>query len=131
MPRKVSRAMMGILIKTVEGVERDEDRRRNHPVFENQIIEPVTLERQVVALHCSLPFAATASGLTMVVLASHSPPSATVLRVFATKPRRSKKLRAVSLASTLNSRAPRAAASFSSASQSMTPAPCPAAAGCT
>jgi hypothetical protein len=75
---------------------------RDHRVFEHQIVEPVALERHVVAFHDALPLAAavTASGFTIVVLASHSPPSVTVLRVLATKPRRSKKPRAVSLAST-------------------------------
>src|ERR1700727_1556916 len=84
---------------------------------------------RVLLGHAGLPVAA--SGFTIVVLASHSPARNTVLRLLAIYPRFSKKPLAVSLASTATSLAPRAAASFSSASQSMEPAPCPAAAGCT
>src|SRR5271154_5854433 len=117
----------------MDGVEGDRDGERDHRVFEDEIIEPVPLERHVIAFHGSFPLSGTAaaSGFVSVVLASHSPASDTVLRVLATKPRFSKKPRAVSLASTLSSLAPRAAASVSSASSSIAPAPCPAAAGCT
>src|SRR6516164_9474867 len=110
-------------IEPIHRIERNHDRRRDHRVFQDDVIEPMTLERQIVAFHCSLPGAAAASDFTMVLLASHSPPSATVLRVFATKPRRSKKPRALSLASAESSLVPRAAASFSSASHSIAAAP--------
>ena len=56
-------------------------------------------------------------------------PCDTVLRRCATKPRRSKKPRALSLASTVSRAVPRAAASRSTASHSMAPIPCPATAG--
>src|SRR5262245_30397716 len=79
----------------IDGVERDHDRGRDHRVFQDDVIDPMALERQIVAFHCNLSDPEAASGLTMVVLASHSPPRATVLRVFATKPRRSKKPRAL------------------------------------
>src|SRR5271170_5962055 len=119
-------------IPPIGGKKRDRDDGGDQCVFEHQIVEPMALERHVVAFHCSVPLAAGASnGFTIVVLASHSPPSATVLRVFGTKPRRSKKPRALSLASTLSSLVPRPAASLSKASHSMFPAPCPEAAGYT
>src|ERR1700683_2726192 len=99
--------------------------------FQDEVIKPMALEWNILAFHCSLPLACAGGDLTMVVLASHSSPTETELRVLATKPRRSKKPRAESLAATEISLVPRAAASVSSASHSMAPAPCPAAAGCT
>src|ERR1700704_2889153 len=72
-----------------------------------------------------------ASFFSVVVLASHSSPSGMVLRCCGTNPRRLKKSSALSLTSAVNRAAPREAASFSSASISMEPTPCPAAAGCT
>src|SRR5580704_1962561 len=136
MPRNVSRAMIfQSLDQTIDGVERDGDCNRDHCVFQDEVVDNMPLKRQVVAFHCRLPGPPrssfglpAASGLVIVVLASHSPASDTVLRVLATKPRRSKKPRAVSLASTLSCLLPRAVASFSSASHSMAPAPWPPAA---
>src|SRR5208282_551915 len=124
------RGMVLSRIKPIGGVEADEHGGCDQRVFQQQIIEPMALEWHVATFHHALPLAA-ASGLAIVVLASHSPASDMVLRVFPTKPRFSKKPRALSLASTSSSLLPRAAASFSSASHSMVPAPCPAAAGCT
>src|SRR5262245_33392162 len=57
-----------------------------------------------------------ASFFFMVVLLSHSLPTDTLLRCSAVKPRRWKNSLALSLASTVSCAAPRAAASFSSAS---------------
>src|ERR1700733_10480516 len=113
--------MISTAIEPEAGIERDGDRRRDHRVFEDQIVEPVERERRIRTFHDALPFAA--SGFVIVVLASHSPASNTVLRVRGTKPRFSKNPRALSLASTVSSLLPRAAASFSSASHSMAPAP--------
>ena len=59
----------------------------------------------------------------MVVLASHSSPTRTRLRFCATKPWRSNSGRATSLASVVRCLAPRARASFVSASTSPPPAP--------
>src|SRR5580692_4441478 len=116
-------------IEPVDGVESHRDGSRQHPIFEDQVVQPVPRKRRVGAFHDGLSLAPSA--LVIVVLASHSPARNTVLRLFAVKPRFSKKSRAVSLASTVSSLVPRPAAIFSSASQSMLPAPCPAAAGCT
>src|SRR5215475_13837512 len=96
-------------VEAEDRVERHEQRRADHRVFEHQIIEPVSRKRRVCAFHDGLPPAT--SGLVMVVLASHSPPTETVLRLCAENPRFSKKPRAASLASTVISLAPRAAAS--------------------
>src|SRR5690349_16157867 len=114
-------------VQPIDRVERHDHRRADHRVFEDQIIKPVSRKRRIWAFHDGLPRAT--SGLVMVVLAIHSPPSETVLRLCAAKPRFSKKARAASLASTVISLAPRAAASFSNASHSIAPAPCPEAAG--
>src|SRR5262249_16126395 len=83
--------------------------------------------------HCGRSLAAgfAASCFSIVVLASHSLPSGTELRCCGTKPRRLKKPSALSLTSAESLPAPRAVASFSSASISMLPTPCLAAAGCT
>src|SRR6476620_11301878 len=70
-----------------------------------------------------------ASFFSIVVLASHSSPSGTVLRCCGTNPRRLKNSSALSLTSAVNRGAPREAASFSRASINMEPTPCPAAAG--
>src|SRR5262249_20750539 len=77
--------------------------------------------------HCGRSFAA--SCFSMVVLASHSPPSGTVLRCCGTNPRFLKKSCALSLTSAVSRRAPRAPASFSSASTIIEPTPWPAALG--
>src|SRR6201993_4099649 len=116
-------------IEPKDRVERYDDGRGDHRVFQDQIIEPVSRKWRIGTFHDGLP--RSTSGLVMVVLASHSSPSGTVLRLCAENPRFAKKPRAASLASTVISLAPRAAASFSSASHSIAPAPCPAAAGCT
>src|SRR5260370_40160709 len=94
-------------IEPVDGVERHGDRRGDHCVFQDQIIEPVARKRRVGTIHGALSFAV--SGLVIVVLASHSPARNTVLRGLAVYPRFSKKPRAVSLASTATSFAPPAA----------------------
>ena len=70
----------------------------------------MALERRVGAFHDAISFAP--NGLIIVVLASHSPPTVIVLRVRGEYPRLSKKPRAASLASTVNSLAPRAAGEF-------------------
>src|ERR1700747_3453111 len=116
-------------IEPKDRVERYDDGRGDHRVFQDQIVEPVSRKWRLGAFHDGLP--RPTSGLVMVVLASHSSPSDTVLRLCGENPRFSKKPRAASLASTVISLAPRAAASFSSASHSIAPAPCPAAAGWT
>src|SRR6516225_1106330 len=116
-------------IEPIDRIKRYDDCRSDHRVFQDQIIEPVSRKWRLRAFHDGLP--RPVRGLVMVVLASHSSPSDTVLRLCAENPRFSKKPRAASLASTVISLAPRAAASFSSASHSIAPAPCPAAVGCT
>src|SRR6476620_4633898 len=70
-----------------------------------------------------------ASFFSIVVVASHSSPSGTVLRCCGTNPRRLKKSSALSLTSAVRRGAPRPEASFSSASISIEPTPCPAPAG--
>src|ERR1700688_1392602 len=74
-------AMVLTAIEPVDGIKRHGDRGRDHRVFQDQIIEPVARERRVGTFHGALPFAA--SGLVMVVLASHSPARNTVLRLLA------------------------------------------------
>src|ERR1051325_4106101 len=86
------------------------------------------VEKIEAFFHAAAPLAA--SFFSIVVLASHSPPSCTVLRCVAMNPRFLKKSCAVSLTSAVSRFAPRAPASFSSASTSIAPAPCPVAAGC-
>src|SRR5215469_11409243 len=124
-----SRAILLTAIEPIDCVERHEHRRADDRVFEDQVIQPVSRKRRIRTFHDSLP--RPTSGLVMVVLASHSPPTDTVLRLCGANPRFSKKPRAASLVSTLISLAPRAPASFSSASHNMAPAPCPDAAGWT
>src|SRR6187200_2386984 len=83
-------------------------------------------------VHCNLlpaPGIALPSGFSMVVLASHSSPRCTVFRLCGAYPRALKKDSAVSLAATESFFAPRAPASFSSASTSIVAAPSPIAAG--
>src|ERR1700734_1590439 len=116
-------------VKPIDGVERDHDGGGQHRVFQDQIIDPMAVKRRFGFFHDVLSLAP--SGFFSVVLASHSPATVTVLRLCASKPRFSKKPRAVSLASAVSSFAPRAVASFSSASQRRAAAPCPVAAGCT
>src|SRR6516164_4069444 len=124
-----SRAIILTAIEPIDRVKRYDDCRGYHRVFQDQIVDPVLRKRRLRAFHDGLP--RPVRGLVMVVLASHSSPSETVLRLCAENPRFSKKPRAASLASTVSSLVPRAAASFSSASHSIAPAPCLAAAGCT
>src|ERR1700674_2431160 len=95
-------AMMLTAIEPIGGVKRYADRRGDHRVFQDQIVEPVALERRIGAFHGIVSLAPSAptaplatSCLTMVVLASHSPARSTVLRLVAVKPRFSKKPLAV------------------------------------
>ncbi len=65
----------------VEDVERKQNGGDQQAVFEDDIIEPVTRKRGVGSFHWTLPLA---SCLCMVVLASHSSPTVTLLRCWAT-----------------------------------------------
>src|SRR6202043_3527136 len=96
--------------------------------FEDDVIKPVPRERRFRMFHDLLLVAAD-NCFSTVVVASHSPWRGTVLRRCATKPRCSKKPSAVSLASAEIFAAPRAAASFSSASHSVAATRSPATAG--
>src|SRR5262249_47862025 len=115
-----------------EIAKRQNDGEREDHQLEHDVVEPVTRKRRVGTFHDApaLP-AALASGFSIVVLASHSPASGTVLRRWSVKPRLRKKSCALSLTSAVSLAAPRAAASFSSASISIEPTPCPTTAGCT
>src|SRR5215468_5720588 len=96
--------------------------------LKHDVVEPVAGKRRFGTAHGLLPVAADNVFWT-VVLVSHSSSRGTELRCCGTKPRCVKKPSAVSLASAVSLVAPRAAASFSSASQSCAPMPCPATAG--
>src|SRR2546423_7670593 len=113
----------------IEKVQCDHDCCRDDGIFEDDVIKPMSGKRCFRLGHGAASFATRV--LAMVVLASHSLPRATVLRRWGTKPRRLKKSCALSLTSAVKLLAPRAAASFSSASINIPPTPCPAAAGCT
>src|SRR5262249_5145015 len=105
--------------------QRDGDHDRDHR--DHDMVPLQAWEWCVRSFHCARSLAA--SRFSMVVFASHSLPRGTLLRCFATKPRRLKKSCALSLTSAVNWAAPRDDASFASASMSMVPAPRPAAAG--
>src|SRR5215831_1652996 len=115
--------------QTIDRIEGEQDCRGDHCPFDGDVIEPIPRERRLGLLHRTASFAP--SGFSIVVLASHSPPQRIELRCCGTNPRRRKNSCALSLTSALNRRAPRAAASLSSASTSIVPTPCPAPAGCT
>src|SRR5262249_6252585 len=86
---------------------------------------------EIEALAAHVGFLEGSSVLVMVVLASHSSPHGIELRCWATKPRCEKNGCAVSLTSADSFLAPRAPASFSSASISEVATPCPTASGWT
>src|SRR6188474_3144796 len=109
-----------------EILERERNRACDQHDLEHDVIEPMTRKRRVGPVHHSFSFAVFFS---IVVFASHSPPRRTVLRCCAAKPRFLKKSCAVSLTSAVRRFAPRARLSFSSASTSRVPTPCPATAG--
>src|ERR1700730_352102 len=91
MPRNVEfwGAMGLTAIEPIDGIKRHGDRGGDHCVFQDPIIEPVARERRIGTFHGASPFAA--SGLVIVVLASHSPARNTVLRLTVVAPRFSKK----------------------------------------
>src|SRR5262245_15307872 len=104
--------------------------REDHQL-ECDVIDPVARKRRVGSTHDASALPALTSGFSIVVLASHSPASGTVLRRWSEKPRLRKKSCALSLTSAVSFTAPRAPASFSSASTSIEPTPWPTTAGCT
>src|SRR5262245_66055370 len=104
--------------------------REDHQL-ERDVVDPVAREWRVGTFHDSPALPALTSGFSIVVLASHSPASGTVLRRWSENPRLRKKPCALSLTSAVSFAAPRAAASFSSASTSIEPTPWPTTAGCT
>src|SRR5436309_12537818 len=111
------------LDQSIDCVKRDHQRGDQHAIFEQDVVEPVAGERGFRLRHCDCSLAT--SCFSMVVLASHSPPSWTVLRCCGTKPRCLKKSCPLSLTSAIRRRAPRPAASFSRASLSSEPTPFP------
>src|SRR5215468_4049510 len=104
---------------------------RDDHQLERDVVDPVAWKRRVGTLHDAPALPALTSAFSIVVLASHSPSSGTVLRRWSENPRLRKKSCALSLTSAVSFTAPRAVASFSSASTSIEPTPCPTTAGCT
>src|ERR1700754_4671863 len=88
--------------------ERKRERGQDDHQLKRNVIAPVTRERRVRTFHDAPPlagpltFALAARGFSMVVLASHSPPSGTVLRRWSMKPRLRKKSCALSLTSAVS-----------------------------
>src|SRR6476619_7733205 len=66
----------------VADIECERDCSRDHPIFEHDVVEPLTRKRCVGLGHDASRLAA--SCLCSVVLASHSSPTETVLRCWAT-----------------------------------------------
>ena len=97
-----------------EQIEGNRGGDHQHHELQGDVIEPVTGKRRFRLFHASLLF--VSSFFSIVVLASHSSPRKTELRCWATNPRAWKKSLALSLASTVSFVAPRAPASFSTAS---------------